>query len=979
MFYPLKVFAQANWDSAIWDAAIWDQTVVTHTVTPSATAGGAITPSVAQTVEDGETISFAIAANSGYQLSAVSGTCPGDLSGSTYTAGPIDSDCTVEASFYAVAATTYSVTISAGSNGEVSPSGTVTVNEGSTVTYTATADTGYYVQAWGGGPSANCAVDTYQVNSTVNGDNTNVTFVSTAILGECELNVGFEAISVRATPSTATAGGSVSPSTSQTDTYGSTIDFVLSPDAGYRVDRVEGTCPGSLSGDTYSAGPLVEDCTVLAYFAALQTFTVTPSAGTGGAIDPSTAQPVTESDTASFTLTPENGYQTDSVGGTCGGTLSGNAFTTSPITADCTVIGNFTEVVTLTYDLQGGSNGPTDQTGAADSEISLSTSSPTREGYTFLGWNTAADGSGVLYSSGDAYTLPNSGTATLYAQWEIKSFTVTPSAGTGGSISPSTQQLVNFNATVSFTLSPSSDYEVATVAGSCGGQLTGNVFTTDPISSDCTVKASFNLRSGTTPPTAPTLSKVAISATGATLKITPSFAGSDPITSYTTTCQTDSISPRASSASDRNDATGLSIGLFQDINASDRTGSTGRKFTPNPDIFHSQLGDTLTFESSRSVGASFNVRSTHLTLEGNRFIASESLRGDLLRMLIREDGNFFGSFIVGGEAFEARVENDETIFYLSDDGALATDPFLHDINVDELLRRPITPKLTDAAATSSNPTIFTVGVQYNPALSSSGIDYIGWMDYQIATTNASYQRSGLDVAFVVVGVRSYEPGASQDISKRRNFITCGSLDCQVETGENSSVASWRTSIKADFIVQLVLEGGTADSPGVCGIAQLPTSATMVTTSSRIRHYTYSVSAYKNADQGVCPSVVVAHEIGHNLSLMHNREMFTQKGIPWQIFPTVTSYGWGYQILNCYGTVMAYPACGFGGYLSALSTPAVSWNGYPMGTTLDSSEPSWSALTVEVVKNYYAEIYDNSSAVLNPLSPTLDSYSSTVDS
>ena len=35
-----------------------------------------------------------------------------------------------------------------------------------------------------------------------------------------------------------------------------------------------------------------------------------------------------------------------------------------------------------------------------------------------MGWNTAADGSGDDYAGGDTYTLTNSGTDTLYAQWE---------------------------------------------------------------------------------------------------------------------------------------------------------------------------------------------------------------------------------------------------------------------------------------------------------------------------------------------------------------------------------------------------------------------------------------------------------------------------------------------------------------------------------------------------------------------------------
>ena len=37
-------------------------------------------------------------------------------------------------------------------------------------------------------------------------------------------------------------------------------------------------------------------------------------------------------------------------------------------------------------------------------DMNLSSAGPTRDGYTFTGWNTAADGSGTAYSSGATYT-----------------------------------------------------------------------------------------------------------------------------------------------------------------------------------------------------------------------------------------------------------------------------------------------------------------------------------------------------------------------------------------------------------------------------------------------------------------------------------------------------------------------------------------------------------------------------------------------
>ena len=71
---------------------------------------------------------------------------------------------------------------------------------------------------------------------------------------------------------------------------------------------------------------------------------VTPSAGVGGEISPNTAQTITQGSTTSFTVTPDSGYRVSGVDGTCGGSLSGNSYTTSAITAACTVEAAFSEL-----------------------------------------------------------------------------------------------------------------------------------------------------------------------------------------------------------------------------------------------------------------------------------------------------------------------------------------------------------------------------------------------------------------------------------------------------------------------------------------------------------------------------------------------------------------------------------------------------------------------------------------------------------
>ena len=73
-------------------------------------------------------------------------------------------------------------------------------------------------------------------------------------------------------------------------------------------------------------------------------------------------------------------------------------------------------------------------------------------------------------------------------------YTVTPSAGANGTMLPNTPQTVNSGSTTAFTVTPNSGY-VASVGGTCGGSLVGTTYTTNAITGNCTVVASFNASS----------------------------------------------------------------------------------------------------------------------------------------------------------------------------------------------------------------------------------------------------------------------------------------------------------------------------------------------------------------------------------------------------------------------------------------------------------------------------------------------------
>ena len=99
-------------------------------------------------------------------------------------------------------------------------------------------------------------------------------------------------------------------------------------------------------------------------------------------------------------------------------------------TKKCTYCGyeeNITEYhVKLTYDANGGEGAIDSATGAAGKIVTVAQNEFTRNNYTFIGWNTQADGKGTAYKPGDSFTLTDKDTM-LYAQWSKNS----DSAGTG--------------------------------------------------------------------------------------------------------------------------------------------------------------------------------------------------------------------------------------------------------------------------------------------------------------------------------------------------------------------------------------------------------------------------------------------------------------------------------------------------------------------------------------------------------------------
>lgn len=152
--------------------------------------------------------------------------------------------------------------------------------------------------------------------------------------------------------------------------------------------------------------------------------------------------------------------------------------TPNTITSDTVIYGKLTALkYTVKYNANAGSDtvdempDPVETKKTHGEPLTLSDSTPTREGYTFKGWATSADGP-VAYQPGGQYL--NDAPVTLYAVWEKLTYTVTISSGAGYSTVPAGVATVNWHDPFTFTVNVDRQYAAKepTVVDSVEGTLT---------------------------------------------------------------------------------------------------------------------------------------------------------------------------------------------------------------------------------------------------------------------------------------------------------------------------------------------------------------------------------------------------------------------------------------------------------------------------------------------------------------------------
>ncbi|MCL2310350.1 MAG: hypothetical protein FWC42_08800, partial [Proteobacteria bacterium] len=474
---------------------------INYTVTAGVSGiGGTISSSGANSVPSGTTKAFTITPNPNYRIFSVNG-CGGTLSGSTFTTAPVTADCTVTASF-ASTTTFYTVTATAGTGGTISPPGNVSVASGATQAFTVTANTGYIIDVNNvTGTCGGILITAYIVGHPYSLG----TYTTNPVNANCTVSVSFrpEPTYYTITPS-AGPGGSIDPSAPIRLSSVQGTPFTLTPDDGYKIASVGGTCVGTLNGNIYTVSKPTADCTIIALFAPTITYTITTSAGTGGTISPpGTISEIAPRTTKTFTVTPNLGYYISSIKGCDGVAVTGDktftsalSYTTGPITANCTVTAAFTQLsYTVTASAStGGTISPPGPISATYGTTKQFTATPNTGYYvdTISGCRGASVHGSRTSATALTYTTGNiTDDCTVTASFAPITYTITVRADTNGTVSPSGNVTVGYGATQKITITPDAGFIASVSSSPCDGTLNNNVFTTKAIFADCTITVAF--------------------------------------------------------------------------------------------------------------------------------------------------------------------------------------------------------------------------------------------------------------------------------------------------------------------------------------------------------------------------------------------------------------------------------------------------------------------------------------------------------
>ena len=304
----------------------------------------------------------------------------------------------------------------------------------------------------------------------------------------------------------ASAGGTISPSGPVSVASGSSKTFTVTPNSGYSIldVTVDGVSKGAINSFTFTN--ITANHTIAATFKSntVGGYTFTATAGVGGTISPSGTLQLAAGTTQVFTFTPNAGYSLKDI--TVDGVLKApplsGTFTFTNISRDHTISASFvSNVPTHAFTASAGVGGTISPSGSlqlAEGSTQTFVFTP-NSGYSLK--SITVDGVVKAPPLSSSFTFTNISEAhTISAAFvaDVVNYTVTASAGTGGTISPAGAVTATAGSSKTFTITPNSGYSISgvTVDGVAKGAI--STYTFSNIAGNHTISATFAAQASST-------------------------------------------------------------------------------------------------------------------------------------------------------------------------------------------------------------------------------------------------------------------------------------------------------------------------------------------------------------------------------------------------------------------------------------------------------------------------------------------------
>ena len=449
--------------------------VQTYSITSSAGNGGSISPQGINTLNYGSKSIYTITPNTGYILDSlfVNGLKVDSIS--SYTFDSVKSNQTISVKFKLQ---TFSITSTAGNGGSISPQGISTLNYGSKPIYTITPNRGF-------------VLDSLFVNDVKVDSISSYTFDS--VKDNQTISVKFK-VQTYSITSSAGNGGSISPQGINTLNYGTKQSYTITPYRGYVLDTlfVNGLKVDSISSYTFDS--VKSDQTISVKFK-VQTFTINSSAGNGGSITPQGISTLNYGTKPTYTITQNTGYILDSliVNGLKVDSIS--SYTFDSVKSDQTISVKF-KVQTFTINSSAGNGGSITPQGISTLNYGTKPTYTITQNTGYILDSLIVNG--LKVDSISSYTFDSvKSNQTISVKFKVQTFTITSSAGDGGSISPQGASIINYGAKPSYTITPNRGFVIDTLF--VNGLKIDSIssYTFDSVKSNQTISVKFKVQTFT--------------------------------------------------------------------------------------------------------------------------------------------------------------------------------------------------------------------------------------------------------------------------------------------------------------------------------------------------------------------------------------------------------------------------------------------------------------------------------------------------